>query len=128
MVEVMVAMAVAALGLGLALAMALGGLAATGEARRADLASVLAADLAGRMRALPGVDWTALPAPAECGADCDPPQLAALEFANWQASLRRQLAGAEVQLDASPQGTVLLSLAWLESGATRRSLELEIHR
>jgi prepilin-type N-terminal cleavage/methylation domain-containing protein len=127
MVEVLVAMVVAALGLGLALAMALGGLGATTEARRADLATVLAADLGGRMRAVPGVDWTALPAPVECGENCGPPELAALELADWLKALHLQLADPEVQLDAGPQGAVLLSLSWLESGATRRSLALEIH-
>lgn len=127
MMEVLVAMVVAALGLGLALAMALGGLSATNEARRADLATVLAADLGGRMRSVPGVDWTALPAPVECGGDCAPLELAALELADWLQALHLQLAGAEVQLDAGPQGAVLLSLSWLESGAIRRSLELEIH-
>lgn len=128
MVEVLVAMVVAALGLGAALAMALGGLAATAEARRADLAAMMAADLAGRIRALPGADWTALPEVAECGTDCTPAQLAALEYQAWRQALRSGLPGANAQLEAGADGAVLLSLAWPESGATTRSLLLEIHR
>lgn len=128
MIEVLVAMTVAALGLGAALAMALGGLAATVEARRADLATVLAADLAGRIRALPGADWTALPEPVECGTGCTPAQLAALEYVAWRDTLQARLPGADARLEAGAGDAVRLSLDWPETGATTRSLHLEIHR
>jgi len=128
MIEVLVALLVSAVAVTAALALALGGFAATAEARRAELATGLAADLAGRTRALPGVDWIALPAPAECAAACTPEQLAARELADWRAAAASALPAGAGRLEAAPGGELVVTLAWEETGGSRRELRLGIAR
>jgi type IV pilus assembly protein PilV len=128
MVEVLVALAVLALAMTASLALALGSLAATAEARRAELAAGLAADLAGRMRALPGLDWTNLPEPVPCAEACTPEGLAALELADWRAAVDVTLPSGVAQLEPATDGIVLLTLAWSETGGLPRELRLGIAR
>jgi type IV pilus assembly protein PilV len=128
MIEVLVALLVSAVAVTAALALALGGFAATTEARRAEIATALAADLAGRTRALPGVDWTALPAPGECADACTPEQLAALELADWRTAAASALPAGAGLLEAAPGGTLVVALAWTETGGPRRELRLGIAR
>jgi prepilin-type N-terminal cleavage/methylation domain-containing protein len=128
MAEVLVALVVLSVAVTACLALALESLAATAEARRAEIAAGFAADLAGRTRAMPGVDWTALPEPAPCGAACTPEGLAALEFAAWRAALRTALPAGAALLAAEPDGGLLLTLAWNDTGGLPRELELGIAR
>jgi len=122
LVEVLVALAVLAIITSAATALALRGLAATAEARRAETAAALAADLAGRIRALRSVDWTALPAPAPCGLPCPPGQLAAQELAEWQAAVATALPGGAASLEDRGSGQLVVTLAWIETGGSTRSL------
>ena len=128
MTEVLVALLVLAVAVTAALALALRGLAATAEARRAEAAAGLAADLAGRVRALQAVDWTALPAPADCAAGCSPEQLAALELAEWQAMVVAALPAGTGQLETAGAGGLVAVLAWTETGGVPRELRLGIGR
>jgi Tfp pilus assembly protein PilV len=126
MSEVLVALVVLAVAVSGVLALALRGLSATAEARRAELAAVLAADLAGRVRALPDASWAALAAPAPCEPACTPGQLAAREWADWRETAEALLPGAVTFLEpAAPSGWVL-SLEWPETGGERRLLRLGI--
>jgi len=128
MIEVLVALLVCAVAVTAALALALGGFAATAEARRAELATGLAADLAGRTRALPGVDWLTLPPPAECATACTPEQLAALELAAWRAAAATALPAGVALLEATPGGELVVTLTWAERGASHREVRLGIAR
>lgn len=124
MMEILVALLVLALVVTGTLALALGSLATTAEARRAELAASLAGDLAGRLRVLPGVDWTTLPATAACDDDCAPEQLAAQEMADWLALLEATLPDASASLAATAPGQLGLELEWSETGGERRRLRL----
>lgn len=124
MMEILVALLVLGLVVTGTLALALGSLAATAEARRAELAASLAGDLAGRLRVLPGVDWTGLPAAVACAADCTPEQLAAREMADWRAQLEAALPDAGASLAATAPGQLRLELEWSETGGERRRLRL----
>jgi type IV pilus modification protein PilV len=126
MTEVLVALALLAVALTGALALALRGYALTSEARRAEQAAALAADLAGRMRALPRVDWTDLPAATPCAPACAPETLAALEFEDWQALATMTLPGSAATLEPGMSGAVMLTLGWSESGGVLRELSLEL--
>lgn len=126
MVEVLVAVTVTAAGLGAALGLALASFAATAEARRAELAAMLAADLAGRVRALDAVDWTSLPEPQPCQPDCRPDELAALEFAEWLGRVTSALPDSEARLTRDDPEVVLLSLRWRETGGAARELRVEV--
>jgi Tfp pilus assembly protein PilV len=128
MTEALVALAVFGLAVTGGLGLALGGLSDTLEARRAQQAAAAAADLAGRIAALEGVDWTALPAAAPCALACTPPQLAALELADWRRDLGRALPAASASLEAGHAGTLVLRLEWDESGGERRALQIGIAR
>jgi prepilin-type N-terminal cleavage/methylation domain-containing protein len=128
MTEVLAALLVLAVAVTAALALALRGFAATAEARRAETAAGLAADLAGRMRALPAVDWTALPAPVDCGAECSPGQLAALELAEWEATVADALPAGMGQLETAGAGQLVAVLCWTETGGVPRELRLGIGR
>ena len=121
LVEVLVALAVLAMITSAATALALRGLAATAEARRAETAAALAADLAGRIRALRSVDWTALPAPAACGLPCPPAQLAAQELAEWQAAVATALPSGTALLEDRGSGQLVVTLAWTDTGGSARS-------
>jgi prepilin-type N-terminal cleavage/methylation domain-containing protein len=128
MTEVLVALAVTAVGLGAALGLALAGYATAAEARRAEIASALAADLAGRVRALAAVDWLALPDPLECGSECTAEQLAALELAGWRATVQAALPTGSARLDAGEENRLAITLGWTETGNVPRELRLEIAR
>jgi Tfp pilus assembly protein PilV len=120
MIEVIVALLVLSLSVTGVLALALGGLAATAEARRADIAAGLIADLAGRARALDAVDWTTLPPPAPCEPSCTPAGLAALELADWQSAVAAALPSGGALLETGAAGELLVTLAWEEMGDVRR--------
>ena len=126
MIEILVALLVLAVAATAALALALGGFAATAEARRAEVAAGLAADLAERVRGLPDVDWDALPEPIDCGADCAPEQLGALEFAAWQTDVAAALPTGAGSLWRTGAGGLALTLEWTETGGMRRELRLGI--
>lgn len=126
MIEVLIALFLAAVGLYAGLWLALGGLASTAEARRADIAAVLAADLAGRIRALAPVDWTALPAPLPCGGGCSPMQLAAIELADWLTTVETSLPDGAAELAPGGDASLALTLSWTETGGAPRDLRLEI--
>lgn len=128
MTEVLVGLLVLGLAVTAVLALALSAFAATTEARRADLATGLAADLAGRVRALRTVDWTTLPAPMPCATPCTPRQLAALELADWRALTAASLPDASATLAAGGPDQFVLALAWTDTGAERRELRLGIAR
>ena len=128
MTEVLVALLVLAVAVTAALALALRGFASTTEARRAELAAGLAADVAGRVRALQAVDWTALPAPADCAAACSPVQLAALELSDWQAMVAAALPAGTGQLETAGTGDLVAVLGWTETGDVRREVRLGIGR
>jgi Tfp pilus assembly protein PilV len=108
--------------------LALGGYARTAEARRAALAASLAADLAGRTRALPDVDWSALPEPLDCVPDCPPEAMAALELADWQALAAATLAEGAGLLAKDAGGALVLTLSWRETGGSLREFRLGIAR
>jgi hypothetical protein len=74
------------------------------------------------------VDWTALPEPAPCGTTCTPEGLAALELAAWRAAVRAALPAGAALLEAEPDGGLLLTLAWNETGELARELRLGIAR
>jgi hypothetical protein len=126
MTEALVALAVFGVALTGSLGLALEGFATTLEARRAQQAAALAADLAGRIAVLPGVDWTSLPAVTPCEPGCSPAQLAALELARWRQLLGETLPAAGATLAPGGTGALRLRLEWTETGATARGLELEI--
>jgi type IV pilus modification protein PilV len=128
MFEVLVALLLLAVAVSSVLALGLRGFAATAEARRAEVAGALAADLAGRVRAFAAVDWTALPAPAPCPAACPPEQLAALELADWRAAVATALPDGAALLASGPAGELLLTLAWTETGGVSRELRVGIAR
>lgn len=128
MTEVLVALLLLTLAVTAVLALALGGFAATAEARRAEIAAGLAADLAGRTRATPGVDWTGLPAPLACGMACTPAQLAALELAAWQAAVAAALPDGTAVLETGGVGELVVTLGWAESGHPQRELRMGIGR
>jgi len=128
MTEILVALLVLAVAVTGTLALAAGAFASTAEARRAELAAGLASDLAGRMRALPGVDWTVLPAPGACGSACTPEQLAALEFADWRGAVSGALPAGTGSLEPGDAGALVLQLGWQEAGGARRELRLGIGR
>lgn len=128
LLEVLVALLLLAVAVTSVLALALGGFATTAEARRAETAAALAADLAGRVRALARVDWTALPAPAPCAAACPPEQVAAMELADWRAGVGASLPDGTALLAAGPGGELLLTLAWTETGGLPRELRVGIAR
>lgn len=128
MTEVLVALVLLALALTAVIGLALRGFAATTEARRAEIAANLVADLAGRTRALPEVDWTSLPAPQACGAGCSPEQLAALEFTDWRDRVAEILPAGHGQLDGASSGGLVVTLSWAEPGQAHRELRLGIAR
>lgn len=128
MMEVLVALLLLGLAVAGMLGLALGGFAATAEARRAQQATLLASDLAGRIRALPGVDWTALPEPVACTGGCAPEALAALELVDWRARLESSLPDAAGQLASGPGGVIALRLEWTATGGERRELRLGLAR
>lgn len=123
MTETLVALAVFGMALTGSLGLALDGFAATLEARRSQQAAALAADLAGRVAALPGVDWTRLPGPAACAPGCSPEQLAAVELGRWRRQLTETLPGGTGTLESAATGALLLRLEWTETGGTPRRLE-----
>lgn len=128
MIELMVALLMVAITTTVATALALGGLASTAEARRADTAAALAADLAGRVRALRSVDWTALPPAAPCDLPCSPERLAAQELAQWQAEVASALPDGTTLLEASAGGHLVIRLAWTETGGLSRTMSWGIAR
>lgn len=121
LVEVTVALLLLAIATTAALGLALAGFAATTEARRLELATAMAADLAGRLRSLGTVDWANLPAPGACLPHCAPAQLAAVEFAAWQGALAAALPGGRARLEGGVDAW-LLTVEWEESGASVREL------
>lgn len=128
MLEVLVALLLLALAVSSVLALALHGFATTTEARRAEIAGALAADLAGRVRAFASVDWTALPAPAPCASACLPEQAAAVELAEWRTAVAAALPDGAALLAPGPGGELLLTLAWTETGGLPRELRVGIAR
>lgn len=128
MTEVLVALLLLALAVTAVIGLALGGFAATAEARRAEIAAGLAADLAGRVRALSGVDWTGLPAAHACGTACTPEQLAALELAAWRASVAVALPAGTGKLEVAGVGELVVTLGWAEAGQPQRELHVGIGR
>ena len=126
MTEALVALAVFGVALTGSLGLALEGFATTLEARRAQQAAGLAADLAGRIAALPGVDWHALPAAVPCEPACSPVQRAALELAQWRQLLGDTLPRPSATLAPGAAGSLLLRLEWGETGGAMRGFDLEI--
>jgi type IV pilus modification protein PilV len=120
MIEVTVALLVLAVSLTGVVALSLGGLAATAEARRAEIAASLLADLAGRARALDAVDWTLLPLPGPCEPSCTPDERAALELADWRSAVAAALPAGSASLETGAAGELLVTLAWQETGEFRR--------
>ena len=127
LLETLVAALLLALAVTSALALTLRGFGATAEARRAETAAALAADFAGRARALAQVDWTALPAPLPCTA-CPPEQVAAREFADWRVQVADTLPDGTAQLVTGPGDALLLRIAWTETGGQARELSVGIAR
>ena len=126
MTEALVALAVFGVALTGSLGLALEGFATTLEARRAQQAAALAADLAGRIAALPGVDWHALPAVTSCEPTCSPAQRAALELAQWHQLLGGTLPAGGATLVPGAVGSLLLRVEWRETGGALRGFELEV--
>jgi len=126
MTEALVALAIFGVALTGSLGLALEGFATTLEARRAQQAAGLAADLAGRIATLPGVDWHALPAATPCEPACSPAQRAALELAQWRQLLGDTLPAGAATLAPGAAGSLLLRLEWRETGGALRGFELEI--
>ena len=124
MTEVLVALVVLGMALTGGLGLALEGFATTLEARRAQQAAALAADLAGRFASLPGMDWTSLPGAAPCAPGCSPEQLAALELGRWREQLAATLPRATGTLESTAAGVLLLRLEWTETGGMPRRLEM----
>jgi type IV pilus assembly protein PilV len=123
MTELLVALLLFAMGVAGALFLALESFASTVESRRADVATALAADLSGRIRAI-DTDWTALPDPVACDLPCTAAMLAAAELAAWRASLAAALPDGAATLEAGPGGALILTLTWTETSNTRRELRL----
>ncbi|NGX15641.1 hypothetical protein [Wenzhouxiangella sp. XN24] len=128
MTEVLVGLLVLGLAGTAVLALALDAFAAIAEARRTELAASLAADLAGRVRALSAVDWTTLPPALPCGAACAPEQLAALELAQWRTDVATTLPDGRAELVSGGPTQFVLTLAWTDTGAETRELSLGIAR
>lgn len=126
MTEVLAALAVVGIVVTGNLGLALGGLGATLEARRSQQAVALAADLAGRIRVLPTIDWTALPAAGPCAAPCAPEQVAAAELAAWTRQLQDALPGAEAELHRAGAAALVLQLRWREGDDETRALSVGI--
>ena len=124
MTEALVALAVFGVAVTGGLQLALGSLAETLAARRAQQAAAAAADLAGRIALLPGVDWTALPTAAPCAPACSAPQLAALELADWRRGLAAVLPDADAALEGGNGAILVLRLEWDEAGGERRTLRI----
>jgi type IV pilus assembly protein PilV len=126
--EVLVALAVLAVMVTLAMALSLHAFAANGEARRAELAALLAADLAERVRAIAGVDWSALPAPSACDSACPPDRLAAAELSAWREMVATALPAGAGELEIGAGDALSVVLSWAERGGERRAFRLEIGR
>jgi len=126
LLEVLVALLLLSLAVSSVLGLALHAFATTTEARRAEIAGALAADLAGRVRTFSSVDWVALPAPAPCTAACPPEQAAAAELADWRAAVTAALPDGAALLASGPGGELLLTLAWTETSGLPRELRLGI--
>ena len=126
MTEVLAALAVIGVVVTGNLGLALGGLGATLEARRGQQAVALAADLAGRIGALPTVDWTALPAAGPCPAPCAPEHVAAAELAAWSRQLAAALPEAEAELQRVGAEALVLQLRWRENDGATRTLRVGV--
>lgn len=126
MTEVLVGLLLTGVALTAAAALALGALAEVGEARRTQVAAALATDLAGRVRTLPGADWSALPAPGPCPDPCPVAQLAAQAYAEWTALLAAELPDSSATLAMGAHGGPVLLLQYPDRGGALRALELAL--
>ena len=125
LVEVLVAILLAGLAVTTGLGLALRGLADTVEARLRQQAIELAADMAGRVRALPGVDWTAVAPGAPCGGACSPDALAAAELGEWRREVMGRLPDAEAALEAAG-GALVVVVRWSGRGEEASELRLGV--
>ena len=126
LIEVLVAILLAGLAVTTGLGLALRGLADTVEARLRQQAIELAADMAGRVRALPGVDWTAVAPGAPCGGTCSPDALAAAELGEWRGEVIARLPDAEAMLQAAAGGALVVVVRWSGRGGEASELRLGV--
>jgi type IV pilus assembly protein PilV len=126
LVEVLVAILLAGLAVTTGLGLALRGLADTVEARLRQQAIELAADMAGRVRALPGVDWTAVAPGAPCVGACSPDALAAAELGEWRKEVIGRLPDAEAALQAAAGGALVVVVRWSGRGGESSELRLGV--
>ena len=126
LVEVLVAILLAALAVTTGLGLALRGLSDTVEARLRQQAIELAADMAGRVRALPGVDWTAVAPGAPCVGACSPEALAAAELGEWRGEVIARLPAAEAALQSAAGGAFVVVVRWSGRGGEPSELRLGV--
>lgn len=115
LVELMVAVLVIAIGLlGLAGLQAVG-LSGNHNAYLATQATILAQDMADRMRAnaqgLPA--YTGSATPSSCSAGCTAAQVAGNDLAEWNSMLAAQLPGGAGSINAA-SGVYTISVSWAE--------------
>lgn len=128
MTELLVALLVLALLVSAALALSLAGYAATAESRRAEIAAQFGADLAERVRAIAGVDWSALPAGGPCSSPCTPERLAAQQLAEWREAVAASLPAGSGSLETGMAGEAVAVVKWSDSGGLDREFRLGIGR
>jgi hypothetical protein len=81
--------------------------------------------MAGRVRALPGVDWTAVAPGAPCGGACSPDALAAAELGEWRREVMGRLPDAEAALEAAG-GALVVVVRWSGRGGDPSELRLGV--
>ena len=124
--EVLVALLLMGLAMGTGLALALDGLRGLAAARHRDQAAALASDLAGTIRALPGVAWESVEAGAPCPLACAPEALAAAEFAAWQARVAETLPGGQGDVLSVADGAVTVVVDWTAPDGRAARAELGV--
>jgi len=124
--EVLLALLLLGLATGLGLALALDGLRGLAGARQRDQAAALAADLAGTIRAVPGVAWDAVAAGVPCPSACPPEALAAAELSAWQARVAAALPEGRGEVRALDTQAVTVVVAWTAPDGTAARAELGV--
>jgi Tfp pilus assembly protein PilV len=124
--EVLLALLLLGLTMGTGLALALDGLRGLAEARQRDQAAALASDLAGTIRAVPGVAWESVEPGVPCPGPCAPEALAAAEFAAWLARVADSLPGGQGAIRPVADGAVSVVVDWTAPDGRAARAELGV--
>lgn len=116
LIEVLVSMVILAVGLLGVAAIQVYSLRMVGDAEVRSIASILASDMAERMRAN-AVQWPSYQLSSQDCVDAIPPDgvtnIAVMDVRDWCRRIRRELPGASGQIDVS-QGVAVIQVEWEE--------------